>query len=182
MKNSKCFYTIDFCSLVFTRRVFKKQEQNYIIKLHSKIANGLIQNKKLRKHRKTKIWKIAETRIKQNNDHKKIMRNIRFRSSFETNKTTKSTYTSTKLIKENSNIFGDFIFGNYNNYVSYSIFPISSKNAIITPVYKEGAKTSKDDYSPVNILLNISTIYDRLIFKQTSEYFLTYIFKISVRF
>ena len=36
-------------------------------------------------------------------------------------------------------------------------FPNSFKNAIITPVHKKGAKTSK--------------IYERLIFKQISEYF-----------
>ena len=60
----------------------------------------------------------------------------------------------TKLIKENSDIFGDFIFGNYKNCVVDSIFPNSLKNAIITPVHKKGAKTSKDNYRPVSILSN----------------------------
>ena len=36
----------------------------------------------------------------------------------------------TKLIKENSDIFGDFILGNYNNCVSSSILPNFLKNAI----------------------------------------------------
>ena len=45
------------------------------------------------------------------------------------------------------------------------------KNAIITPVHKKGAKTSKDNYRPVSILSNISKIYERLLFKQISEYF-----------
>ena len=89
----------------------------------------------------------------------------------KTNKATQSTDILTKLIKENSDIFGDFIFGNYNKCVSYSIFPNSFKNAIITPVHKKGAKTSKDDYRPVRILSNISKIYERLKFKQLSEYF-----------
>ena len=47
-----------------------------------------------------------------------------------------NTGIPTTLIKEDSDIFGDFTFGNYNNCVSYSIFPNSLKNAIITPVKK----------------------------------------------
>ena len=77
----------------------------------------------------------------------------------------------TNLIKENSVILGDCIFGNYNNCVSSSIFPNFLKNAIITPVHKKGAKSSKDNYRPVSILSNISKIYERLLFKQISEYF-----------
>ena len=61
-----------------------------------------------------------------------------------TNKATQSTYIPTKLIKENSDIFGDFILENYNNCISYSIFPNSLKNAIITTVHKKGTKTCKD--------------------------------------
>ena len=92
-------------------------------------------------------------------------------NNLKTNKATQSTDIPSKFIKENSDIFGDFIFGNYNNYVSYSIFLNSLKNAIITPVHKNGAKTSKDNYRPVSILSNISNIYERLMFKQISEYF-----------
>ena len=92
-------------------------------------------------------------------------------NNLKTNKATQSTDIPTKLIKENSDIFGDFIFGNYNNCVFSSIFPNSLKNAIITPVHKKGAKTSKDNYRPVSILSNISKIYERLLFKQILEYF-----------
>ena len=45
------------------------------------------------------------------------------------------------------------------------------KNAIITPVHKKGPKTSKDNFRPVSILPNISKIYERVIFKQMSEFF-----------
>ena len=73
-----------------------------------------------------------------------IMKEI---NNFKTNKATQSTYMPTKPIQENS-VFGDFIFGKYNNCVSSSIFPNSLKNAIILPVHKKGAKTSKDNYRP----------------------------------
>ena len=97
-----------------------------------------------------------------------IMKEI---NDLKTNKATQSTDILTKLIKENSDIFGDFVFGNYNNCVSSSIFPNFLKNAIITPVHKKGAKSSKDNYRPVSILSSLSKIYERLLFKQISEYF-----------
>ena len=44
------------------------------------------------------------------------------------------------------------------------------KNAIITLVHRKTAKMSEDNYRPVSIL-NIYKIYERLMFKQKSEYF-----------
>ena len=72
-----------------------------------------------------------------------IMKEI---NNLKTNKATQSTDIPTKLIKENSDIFGDFIFGNYNNCVSSSIFSNFLKNAIITPVHKKGVKYCKVYY------------------------------------
>ena len=69
-----------------------------------------------------------------------IMKEI---NNLKTNKATQSTSIPTKLMKKNSDIFGDLIIGNYNNCVSYSIFPNSLKNAITTPLHKEGAKRLK---------------------------------------
>ena len=76
-------------------------------------------------------------------------------NNLKINKTTQSTDIPKNLIKENSDIFGDFTFENFNNSVSYSIFPSPMKNAIITHVYKKGTKTSKDNYRPFSILSNI---------------------------
>ena len=97
-----------------------------------------------------------------------IMKEI---NNLKTNKAIQKTDIPTKLIKENSDIFGDFIFKNFNDSVFTLIFPSPLKNADITPVHKKGTKTSKDNYRPVSILSNISKIYERLMFKQISEYF-----------
>ena len=57
------------------------------------------------------------------------------------NKATQSTDILTKLIIVNSDIFGDFIFENYNNCISSFTFPSYLKNAIKTPAHKKGTKT-----------------------------------------
>ena len=59
------------------------------------------------------------------------------------NKATQSTDIPTKLIIVNSDIFGDFIFENYNNCISSFTFPSYLKNAIITPAHKKGTKNFK---------------------------------------
>ena len=101
-------------------------------------------------------------------EHDEIMKEL---NNLDTNKAIQNTDIPKKLIKENSDIFANFIFENLNNCISHSIFPTSMKNAITTPVHKKGPKTSKDNLRPVSILPNISKIYDRVMFKQMSEFF-----------
>ena len=98
--------------------------------------------------------------------HDEIMKEL---NNLDTNKAIQNTDMPTKLIKE-KDIFANFIFENLNNCISHSIFPTSMKNAIITPVHKKGPKTSKDNFRPVIILPNISKIYERVMFKQMSEF------------
>ena len=77
----------------------------------------------------------------------------------------------TKIIKENSDIFSNFICQSFNNMIDVCIFPTSLKLANITPVYKKGSKNSKENYRPVSILPNISKIYKRCLFKPISNHF-----------
>ena len=110
--------------------------------------------------RKIVIWVclLVSLKLSETKSWKKI-------NNLKTNEATQSTDIPIKLSKENSDIFEDFDFGNYNNCVFYSIFPNSFENAIKTPVHKKGAATFKDLYRPVSILSNISKIHERLIFK-----------------
>ena len=87
------------------------------------------------------------------------------------NEATQNTNIPTKIIKENSDIFGDFIFSNLNCCINTSSYPSLLKRADITPVHKKDSKSAKNNYRPVSILLNISKLYERIMFKQTSEYF-----------
>ena len=61
-------------------------------------------------------------------------------SKLKTNKTRQSTDIPTKPIKENSDIFGNFDFENFNSSVFYLIFPSPMKNAFVAPVYKKEQK------------------------------------------
>ena len=45
------------------------------------------------------------------------------------------------------------------------------KLADVTPAYKKKSKTSEDNYRPVSILSNISTVYERCIYDQIQNYF-----------
>ena len=49
----------------------------------------------------------------------------------------------TKIIKENSDIFSNFIYQSFNNMIDVCIFPTSLKLVNTTPVYKKGSKNSR---------------------------------------
>ena len=87
------------------------------------------------------------------------------------NKATQNTDIPTKIIKENSDIFGDFIFSNFNCCINTSSYPSLLKRADITPVHKKDSKSEKNNHRPVSILSNISKVYERIMFKQMSEFF-----------
>ena len=87
------------------------------------------------------------------------------------NKATQNTDIPTKIIKENSDIFGDFIFSNLNCCINTSSYPSLLKRTDITPVHKKDSKSEKNNYRPVSILSNISKVYERIMFKQMSEFF-----------
>ena len=87
------------------------------------------------------------------------------------NKATQNTDIPTKIIKENSDTFRDFIFSNLNSCINTSSYPSLVKRADITPVHKKNSKSAKNNYRPVSILSDISKLHERIMFKQMSEYF-----------
>ena len=86
-------------------------------------------------------------------------------------KACQDTNIPTKIIRENCDIFADFIFQNFNNGIASSVFPASVKNANIAPVYKKDSKNIESNYRPVSILSNISKIYERCLYSQISKFF-----------
>ena len=54
--------------------------------------------------------------------------------------------------------------------VTNSDFPSVLKQAKITPVFKKGERYSKDNYRRVNILPNVSKMFEQCVFRQINEY------------
>ena len=89
---------------------------------------------------------------------------------FDPRKATQNPQIPVKILKQNSNIFGNYICGVFNECVDKGVFPSIIKNANITPVFKKGFRGSKDNYRPVSILPIISKIFEKLLSKQIIIY------------
>ena len=61
----------------------------------------------------------------------------------------------TKIIEKNPDIFS-ILFKEFNKSLEICKFPSSLKMANVTPVYKKGNRSDKDNYRPVSILPNLS--------------------------
>ena len=68
--------------------------------------------------------------------------------------------------KKNSDIFSDFLLSSFNDAIDKSYFPKALKQVNITPVFNAGERYSKDNYRPINILPNVSNIFEKFIFRQ----------------
>ena len=85
-------------------------------------------------------------------------------------KATQNTDIPVRILKQNSDIFGNYICDFFNEYVDKGVFPSVLKNAKITPFFKKGFRGSKDNYRPVSILPIISKIFEKLLSKQIIIY------------
>ena len=96
---------------------------------------------------------------------------IKETQNLDASKACQDTDVPTKIIKNNSDIFGDFTYQNFNHAVDTDIFPNVLKNANVSPVFKKESRTCETNYRPVSILPNISKIYERCMYKQMSIFF-----------
>ena len=106
---------------------------------------------------------------------RKILKEI---NNLNINKATQNNIIN-KIIKENSDISGDFIFSNLNCCINTSLYPSLLKRADITPVHKKDSKSAKNNYRPVSILSHISKLYERIMFKQ-SQNILKILFSLNI--
>ena len=85
-------------------------------------------------------------------------------------KATQNTDIPVRILKQNADIFGNYICDFFNECIDKGVFPSILKNANITPVFKKGFRGSKDNYRPVSILPIISKIFEKLLSKQIIIY------------
>ena len=80
-------------------------------------------------------------------------------------KSAQSTDVPIRVLKENADIFADYICGFFNESIKKSTFPSILENANITPDFKKGYRSSKENYRPESILPVISKIFEKLLCK-----------------
>ena len=97
-------------------------------------------------------------------------------------KATLSNDIPTKIIKQFSEIFANFLSINFNSCLESGMFPDDLKLAKVAPVFKKSEKKDKSNHRPVSILSNISKIYERCIQRQLNEYFANFLSKYQCGF
>ena len=80
----------------------------------------------------------------------------------DTSKSTQTEDIPFKIIKDNADIFADFILQNFNKCIIDGKFPDQLTKADVSPVLKKGNHNDK-------ILVSLSKIYDRLIYNQINH-------------
>ena len=81
-------------------------------------------------------------------------------------KATQNTDIPIRILKQNSDISGNYICDFFNECVGKDVFSSILKNTNITSVFKKGFRGSKDNYRPVSIIPIISKIFEKLLSKQ----------------
>ena len=91
--------------------------------------------------------------------------------NLNSNKASQSSDIPIKIVKENFDIFSDFVCTSFNSSIKTTYFPGNLKLADITPASKKSKKDVKGNYRPVSILPILSKIFEKCMFKQLSNFF-----------
>ena len=76
-----------------------------------------------------------------------------------------SSDISTKIIKENIDIFEEFLWKTISSSIKSSTSPSCLKSTDVTPLHKKGKKDKKDNYRPLSILPTLSKCLDVRLFR-----------------
>ena len=87
------------------------------------------------------------------------------------NKASQKSDIPIRIIKENIDIFADFLCETVNCTIKTSNFPNCLNLADITPLHKKGRRDNKENYRPVSILPVLSKLFERILFEQISSFF-----------
>ena len=75
-----------------------------------------------------------------------------------------------KVIKDSIKVIKPQLTKLFNTSVTENCFPSNLKYGNISPIFKKGDNTKKENYRPISILPSISKIFERLMFQQTTSF------------
>jgi len=75
-----------------------------------------------------------------------------------------------RIVKDNIGSFYYPLTESYNNEIIQDLFPDLLKLADITPAFKKGDKTKKENYRPISVIKVFAKILERLLCKQLKEF------------
>ena len=110
-------------------------------------------------------------------DKEEILKEI---LNLDASKACQDTDVPTKILKENADIFADFLHTSFNEFVKKLEFPSVSKKPNISPVFKKGERECKNNYRPVSILPNVSKIFEIIIFRKNIKLYGFLLFRVSM--
>ena len=80
-----------------------------------------------------------------------------------------------KILKENVDLFSTFMLTSAT--LNSSTFPLIFKLADVTPVYQNNSRYQKSNYRLVSVLLNLSNVFENILYKQFASFFEKTIFR-----
>ena len=75
-----------------------------------------------------------------------------------------------KMLILTNDICSKYITNIYNDAIHSSVFPKSLKEANVTPIFKKGDKTAKQNYRPISLLPCVSKLFERHMYNQIIAY------------
>ena len=193
-RNSHLYYLPNFSSIKFGKNTLKyygPQKWNVQNLDISRYSNEPFVNcikdptlKAIVKYRKHPSIIAIRNKYKNKNrfsfietDKKEIEKEI---LNLDANKASQNSDIPIKILKENVDIFSDFVCNSFASSINMSRFPENLKLADITPLYKKGKKDVKGNYRPVSILPNLSKILKNTFLDRCHIFLTTYYQSINV--
>ena len=97
-------------------------------------------------------------------------------------KASQSSDIPTKIIRQNLDLFAQILHQEMNQSLDLNKFPSTMKLGNITPSFQKNDRTNKENCRPTSILPNLSKVFEKCIYKQLSNFFEIFIFKIKCGF
>ena len=82
-----------------------------------------------------------------------------------------NTDIPTRIVKDNIDIFADFLCTSTNSAIKSSSFPSSLELADVRPMHKKRRKDMKENFRPVSILPTLLKVFEKCMFVQMSTFF-----------